>query len=64
MCGGYQSRKTDCTSHYIRESVLDKIVLENLKEMTAYARENADEFYEMAARNGRAEARKYSESSE
>lgn len=64
MCGGYQSRKTDFTSHYIRESVLDKIVLENLKETTAYARENADEFYEMAARNGRAEARKYSESSE
>ena len=64
MCGGYQSRKTDCTSHYIRESVLDRIVLENLKEMTAYARENADEFYEMAAQNGRAEARKFSKSSE
>ena len=64
MCGGYQSRKTDCTSHYIRESVLDRIVLENLKEMTAYARENADEFYEMAAQNGRAEARKFGKSSE
>lgn len=64
MCGGYQSRKTDCTSHYIRESVLDRIVLENLKEMTAYARENADEFYEMAARNGRAEAKKFSKSAE
>lgn len=63
-CGGYQSRKTDCTSHYIRESILDKIVLENLKEMTAYARENADEFYEMAAQNGRAEARKFSKFSE
>lgn len=64
MCGGYQRRTTDCTSHYIRESVLDKIVLENLKEMTAYARENADEFYEMAAQNGRAEAKKFSKSSE
>lgn len=64
MCGGYQSRKTDCTSHYIRESVLDRIVLENLKEMTAYARENADEFYEMAAQNGRAEAKKFGKSSE
>jgi len=64
MCGGYQSRRTDCTSHYIRESVLDKIVLENLKEMTAYARENADEFYEMAAQNGRAEAKKFGKSAE
>ncbi len=61
-CGGYQSRKTDCTSHYIRESVLDRIVLENLKEMTAYARENAEEFYEMAMQNGKAEARKFSKS--
>lgn len=64
MCGGYQSRITNCTSHYIRESVLDRIVLENLKDMTAYARENADEFYEMATQNGRAEARKFSKSSE
>lgn len=64
MCGGYQRRTTDCTSHYIREQVLDQIVLENLKEMTAYARENADEFYEMAAQNGRAEAKKFGKSAE
>lgn len=64
MCGGYQSRKTDCTSHYIRESALDRIVLENLKEMTSYARENADEFYEMAAQNGITEAKKFSKSAE
>ena len=63
-CGGYQSRKTDCTSHYIRESVLDRIILENLKSMTAYARENANEFYEMAAQNGRTEARKFSKSAD
>ncbi len=49
MCGGYQRRKTDCTSHYVRETILDRIVLENLRSMTAYSRENADEFYKMAA---------------
>ena len=32
--------------------------------MTAYVRENADEFYEMAAQKGRAEARKLGKSSE
>lgn len=32
--------------------------------MTAYASENADEFYEMAAQNGRAEAKKFSKSAE
>lgn len=64
MCGGYQRRTTDCTSHYIRENVLDKIVLENLRSLTAYARENVDEFYEMAAKNGIAEAKKISKSAE
>lgn len=57
-------QKTDCTSNYIRESVLDRIVLENLKEMTAYARENADEFYEMTAQNVRAETGKFGKSAE
>ncbi len=32
--------------------------------MTAYARENADEFYEMAVQNGISEARKFSKSAE
>lgn len=59
MCGGYQSRTTDCTSHYIREQVLDKIVLEQLKTMTAKARENTEEFYAMASQNGEAEAKKF-----
>ncbi len=63
-CGGYQHRTTDCTSHYIREQVLDRIILENLRSMTAYARENADEFYKMAARNGIAEAKKFNKSAE
>ena len=59
MCGGYQSRTTDCTSHYIREQVIDRIVLEQLKAMTAKARENTEEFYSMASQNGEAEAKKF-----
>ena len=58
MCGGYQKRTTDCTSHYIRECVLDEIVLGQLREITAYARDHAEEFYEMAVQNGEAEAKK------
>ena len=45
MCGGYQSQTTDCTSHYIRESVLDEIVLRNLRQVTEFARERTEEFY-------------------
>ncbi len=59
MCGGYQSRTTDCTSHYIRESVLDKLVLENLRQVTEFAREHTDEFYARATENGEVEAEKF-----
>lgn len=60
QCGGYQTKgNTHCTSHYIRESVLNEIVLTSLRQMTAYARENTDEFYAMATTNGEAEAERF-----
>ena len=33
-----------CTAHYIRECILDEIVLEDLRRMTAMAREHTQEF--------------------
>ena len=59
QCGGFQTRTTDCTAHYIRESVLESVVLASLKKMTAFAREKPDEFYAMAMENGEAEARRF-----
>ena len=59
QCGGFQSRTTECTAHYIRESVLDTIVLHNLRTVTAFARDNPDEFYAMATQNGEEEAEKF-----
>lgn len=59
QCGGFQTRTTDCTAHYIRESVLESVVLTSLKKMTAFAREKPDEFYAMAMENGEAEAKKF-----
>lgn len=61
---GYQRRSTDCTSHYIRESVLDEIVLASLRSVTAYAREHADEFYKIAMTNGEQKAKKLLKESE
>lgn len=58
QCGGFQSRTTECTAHYIRESILDTIVLHNIKTVTAFARDNPDEFYAMATQNGEEEAEK------
>lgn len=46
-----------CTSHYIREQIVDEIILQKLKEMTAFAREQPKEFYAMATQNGEADTR-------
>ena len=48
----------------IRENVLDQIVLHNLKMVTAYAREQPEEFYAMATQNGEAEAKKFYKTAE
>ncbi len=40
QCAGHQCYgKSHCTSHYIRESVINEIVLTLLRQMTAFARE-------------------------
>ncbi len=44
---------------YIRESVLDEIVLRNLRDVTEFAREHTDEFYARATENGEVEAEKF-----
>ena len=60
QCGGYQTKGgTHCTAHYIRELVLDEIVLGRVQKMTAFAREKPEEFYAMATANGEAEAKKF-----
>ena len=64
QCAGFQRRTTDCTAHYIREKVLDQIVLHNLKTVTAFAREQPEEFYAMATQKGEAEAKKFYKTAE
>lgn len=60
QCGGFQTNGGSfCTSHYIREQIVDEIILQKLKEMTAFAREQPEEFYAMATQNGEAEAKKF-----
>ena len=59
QCGGFQRRTAECTAHYIRESVLDTIILHNLKTVTNFARANPEEFYAMATQNGEKEAEKF-----
>ena len=43
-CRTYKKDGEACTGHYIRECVLDKVVLEDLRRVTAMAREHPEKF--------------------
>ena len=59
QCGGYQSKGGSyCTVHRIKTNVLDKLVLDQIRYMTDLARENPQEFYEMAVEDGREKSQK------
>ena len=45
-CRTYKKDGEACTAHYIRECVLDEVVLEDLRRVTAIAREHTREFAE------------------
>ena len=53
-CRTYKKDGEACTAHYIRECVLDEVVLEDLRRVTAIAREHTQEFAEYI--NGRQSA--------
>ncbi|MBR3742174.1 MAG: recombinase family protein [Clostridia bacterium] len=44
VCSNYKSGRGECSCHYIREDVLRNIVLERIRAVTAYVREDAEGF--------------------
>ena len=46
-CGNYRSSTSSCSMHYIRNVVVERIVLENLKEVIHYVSNYEDEFVRM-----------------
>ena len=46
VCAKYKGGRGDCSAHYIREFVLRDIVLERIRAVTAYVREDAEGFQE------------------
>lgn len=49
-CYTYKKKGSEvCSAHYIRECVLDEVVLEDLRRVTAMAREHTREFAEYIA---------------
>lgn len=58
-CGTYQTKgKNHCTYHYIRRILLDGIVLNRIREMTGFARDNPEAFYALAMEKAEKETKK------
>ncbi|MBT2158578.1 recombinase zinc beta ribbon domain-containing protein [Clostridioides difficile] len=47
VCKNYRHNSKSCTMHYIRNVVVEQIVLENLKEVIRYVSDYEDEFVQM-----------------
>ncbi len=59
VCATYRKKgKELCVSHQIRNVVIEEILLAQLKEVTAYAREHEDEFVEMITKSSAKAAEK------
>lgn len=50
-CGAYKQQRGKCTAHFIRAIVLEQLVLENLRAVIAFAREDTDGFIRQAMSN-------------
>ena len=53
--GSNKKGKHICTSHQIRNSVIEELLVSGIREITGYVRENEAEFVEMIAKKSKAE---------
>lgn len=51
VCGTYKRKKGECSAHYIRAVVLEKLVLENLCKVISYVRDYEDDFVQQVTHN-------------
>ncbi len=59
VCATYRKKgKAVCSSHQIRNTVIERQILDGIRNITAYAREHEDEFVEAAMRKSQDEIRK------
>ena len=57
VCATYRKRGKDmCTSHQIRNCVIEDFLLDGIKNLTAYVREHENEFLEMVTKKSRADS--------
>ena len=58
VCSSYRKVRGGCTNHSIRNVAIEKILLDSLRDVTAYVRDHEDEFVEMVAKKSKAEVEK------
>ena len=57
-CSTYRKNSSQCTSHNIRVSVVEQLVVEQLREITAFVSEYEDEFVKMVCDSSQGETAK------
>ena len=55
VCGTYKRRRGECSAHYIRSTVLETLVLDNLQKVIAYVRDYENDFVQQVTENNAAE---------
>ena len=55
VCGTYKRKRGECSAHYIRSTVLETLVLDNLRKVIAYVRDYEDDFARQVTENKAAE---------
>jgi len=55
VCATYRKQKGGCSSHQIQNAVLEELLLDGIRSVTAYAREHETDFLELVTRKSQAE---------
>lgn len=58
VCASYRKVRDGCKSHCIQNRVIEQILLDGIQAITAFARENEDEFVELVSSRSRAAVEK------
>ena len=55
VCATYRKQKGKCSSHQIRNVVIEQLLLEDIRRVTSYAREHEDEFVRLVTQKTKQE---------
>lgn len=56
VCATYRKIKGGCSSHQIRNIVVEELLLDGIRNITAFAREHEDEFVQIVAKKSQADS--------